>query len=369
MTLQYLSGNRITGLSSDTKPTTTQDKAVFYQTNDFKTFDFTLSSTTWTERTSGGVVNDNTTFNSFVADISDGYATPTTSESSSVASSVLEGTHDVSNEGSGGDINKSGSSWTYGGTIPSFALGLNIHSVDIRLMRHGEATATTIGLRIKSSSGSIRHTFTTTYNTATLSAGWSANPPYKEFISDTPSNFVVNSGDTIELFKSGGNTGSFYFNNFISVDYVYNIDKEITFVSSHVRNSGYADIDVTKTTQETNPHISVGMNNDSIISEVGIYLETDNTETEFQIQTSSDNTNWTTQRTILTSNLTAEQWNYIRLNLHTARYVKVKGSSGLSKVMSIKEIKVKKDVTLDSNHGHGTFDSTDTSLGLNGMSA
>jgi hypothetical protein len=64
MTLQYLSGNRVTGLSSDTKPTTAQDKAVFYQTDDFKTFDFTLSSTTWTERSSGGAETHNFTSSS-----------------------------------------------------------------------------------------------------------------------------------------------------------------------------------------------------------------------------------------------------------------------------------------------------------------
>ena len=53
MTLQYYSGNRIEGLSTDTKPTTAQDKSVFYETDTSKTFDFDLSTTTWTERTSG----------------------------------------------------------------------------------------------------------------------------------------------------------------------------------------------------------------------------------------------------------------------------------------------------------------------------
>ena len=45
--------NRLTGLSTDTKPTTVQDKMVFYQTDNSKTYDFDLSSTTWTVRSAG----------------------------------------------------------------------------------------------------------------------------------------------------------------------------------------------------------------------------------------------------------------------------------------------------------------------------
>ena len=45
--------NRLTGLSTDTKPTTVQDKMVFCQTDNSKTYDFDLSSTTWTVRSSG----------------------------------------------------------------------------------------------------------------------------------------------------------------------------------------------------------------------------------------------------------------------------------------------------------------------------
>jgi hypothetical protein len=51
MALRYLSGSRIEGLSGDTKPITAQDKSIFFETDTVKTFDYNLSTTTWTERT------------------------------------------------------------------------------------------------------------------------------------------------------------------------------------------------------------------------------------------------------------------------------------------------------------------------------
>ena len=44
---------RMTGLSTDTKPTTAQDKQWFYETDTNATYDFTLSTTTWTVRSAG----------------------------------------------------------------------------------------------------------------------------------------------------------------------------------------------------------------------------------------------------------------------------------------------------------------------------
>lgn len=48
MALRFLSGNRIEGLSTDTKPTTVQADAVFYETDTGDTYDF--SSGSWTKR-------------------------------------------------------------------------------------------------------------------------------------------------------------------------------------------------------------------------------------------------------------------------------------------------------------------------------
>tara|TARA_B110001454_G_C12705430_1_gene428376 strand:+ start:1909 stop:2097 length:189 start_codon:yes stop_codon:yes gene_type:complete len=52
MAILYLS-NYLTGLSTDTKPTNVQDKSIFYQTDNSETYDFNLSTTTWTVRSSG----------------------------------------------------------------------------------------------------------------------------------------------------------------------------------------------------------------------------------------------------------------------------------------------------------------------------
>jgi hypothetical protein len=52
MTLVYLSGNRIQGVSGDTKPSNATTNAIFFETDTFKTFDY--SSGSWTERTSSG---------------------------------------------------------------------------------------------------------------------------------------------------------------------------------------------------------------------------------------------------------------------------------------------------------------------------
>ena len=59
MALRYLAGNRIEGLSTDTKPTTVQSDCVFYETNTRKIYD--MISGSWTERTSGASANDSIT--------------------------------------------------------------------------------------------------------------------------------------------------------------------------------------------------------------------------------------------------------------------------------------------------------------------
>ena len=96
---------------------------------------------------------------------------------------------------------------------------------------------------------------------------------------------------------------------------------------------------------------------------------TTTTETQFDIQTSTDNSNWTTRRRILKTALTNNAYNYIRFNPVECRYVKVLGSSGNSSVMSIYDAKVKKSITDDAmtlTHGHLTVNTTDSSLALDG---
>ena len=56
MAVVYRSGNILTGLSSDPKPTTVVDKAIFFDTEKLIFYDFILSTTTWRERASGATL-------------------------------------------------------------------------------------------------------------------------------------------------------------------------------------------------------------------------------------------------------------------------------------------------------------------------
>ena len=67
-------------------------------------------------------------------------------------------------------------------------------------------------------------------------------------------------------------------------------------------------------------------------------------------------------------NLTNDAWNFIRFPSTIARYVKIYGSSGESKVLSFEEIKVLKetDSQLVTSHGHENISTTSTTTGLDG---
>ena len=65
-------------------------------------------------------------------------------------------------------------------------------------------------------------------------------------------------------------------------------------------------------------------------SNLALYPNAASTETEIKIQSSPNASDWTDQRTITYSNLTAGAWNYIRFNLVSARYWRIYGSSGSS---------------------------------------
>lgn len=134
MTIIYLSGNRITGLSSDSKPTNLQDKAVWYQTDDFKTFDFNLGTTTWTERTAPNVsskvsiitpVSTTTTTLDFSADQ---VQTISISENTTFSTSNLaigkSKTIKITTDGS--TRNLAFPSWKFVGTIPTNQKGSKV---------------------------------------------------------------------------------------------------------------------------------------------------------------------------------------------------------------------------------------------------
>jgi len=120
---------------------------------------------------------------------------------------------------------------------------------------------------------------------------------------------------------------------------------------------------------ETNPRIYVDMGSSVNCCAIALYYDgTTTTETQIKIQTSPDASTWTDKRTINTSALTNGAWNYIRFNITTARYVRVYGNSGTSKVLSIYEAKVYKatDSVVAVSSGRLNISSSDTSLSLAG---
>lgn len=138
-----------------------------------------------------------------------------------------------------------------------------------------------------------------------------------------------------------------------------------------IPSSNLVDDDTTTfwiSTEETNPWCTIETGSSSLCDHVAIYPSSDNTETEVTIQYWNGSA-WVTVRTITMSNLTNGQWNYIRFNPITTQKFRIYGNSGLSKKLSISEIKVKNGITESDvvmQHGHILISSTDTSIGLDG---
>ena len=125
---------------------------------------------------------------------------------------------------------------------------------------------------------------------------------------------------------------------------------------------------VRKTNSEANPFIYADMGSAVNLCAIAWYNDAATTETTVKIQTSTDASNWTDKRTVLTSNLVASVYNFIRFNTTTARYIRIYGSSGSSVVLSAAEIKVQKqtDSELLLSHGHLSISITDTGIELDG---
>lgn len=137
------------------------------------------------------------------------------------------------------------------------------------------------------------------------------------------------------------------------------------------------DDDVTsywESTSETNPNIYVdctGASSDTSLTQLAYYANSNTTETEIKIQYATNAggvSSWNDLRTITVSDLTNGQYNYIRFNNATGRYVRVYGNSGLAKVLAINELKVQEpsDSLVGNTHGHLGISNSDTSLNLDG---
>ncbi|MCH7649454.1 MAG: hypothetical protein IIA83_12725 [Thaumarchaeota archaeon] len=123
-----------------------------------------------------------------------------------------------------------------------------------------------------------------------------------------------------------------------------------------------------ETNSENNPNYYFDMASSLFLCAIAIYPHANTTETEIKIQSSPDAAAWTDERKITVSKLTNGQWNYIRLNLVSARYLRAYGNSGTAKILSYSEVKIltKTEAEIDLNHGHLAIDETDTTIDLDG---
>ena len=139
-----------------------------------------------------------------------------------------------------------------------------------------------------------------------------------------------------------------------------------SFASANAKDNNTST--VWKTNSETNPLIYADMGSAVNLCALAWYHNSATTETSIKIQSSTDASNWTDERTILTSNLVANVYNYIRFNVVTARYLRIYGSSGSSLVLASAEIKVlkKTDSELAIIHGHLAISNSDTGIELDG---
>ena len=124
---------------------------------------------------------------------------------------------------------------------------------------------------------------------------------------------------------------------------------------------------VWKTNSENNPSVYADMGSAYNICALAWYHNSATTETTIKIQSSSNASSWTDERTILTSNLVASVYNYIRFNVVNARYLRIYGT-GNSKVLASAEIKVQTqtDNQLLTSHGHLSVSNSDTGIELDG---
>jgi hypothetical protein len=121
-----------------------------------------------------------------------------------------------------------------------------------------------------------------------------------------------------------------------------------------------------RSNSEVNPNIYVDMGTAQNITMVAIHPHCASTVCEIKIQTSSDACTWTDLRTITWSNVTEGAWNYIRLNVSNARYLRIYGNDGGSKILAMNQIKVltrtADQITVD--HRHVDLGATNTSIPL-----
>ena len=117
---------------------------------------------------------------------------------------------------------------------------------------------------------------------------------------------------------------------------------------------------------EANPSIYADMGSALNLCAAAFYWDgTNTTETQIVLQTSADASTWVTKRTITTSGLTNGAYNYYRFNIAAgARYVRFRGSSGSTLVLSIYEIKILKKTDTEIFNDLGLLEISTSSTSL-----
>jgi hypothetical protein len=131
---------------------------------------------------------------------------------------------------------------------------------------------------------------------------------------------------------------------------------------------------VWKSTNENNPNVYVdctGTSTDTNLSQMALWANSDTTATEIKIQYSTNAgaaASWTDLRTIPVSDLTNGQYNYIRWNNQSGRFVRVYATDAGNTILAFNQIKVfePSDSATASQHGHLGISATDTTLNLDG---
>jgi len=272
-------------------------------------------------------------------------------------STGIVGTIDVTNEtnggGGGGTVNQSFERIMHGAAnITGNISGTISVSYRFQLWHNTYGNARQLQIRIKNSGGSvIASVGTPQYNL-----------PHQHV--ETHDITFTNLTDVASVHLSGyvdGQSGCY--TNGVSFTGTRETSVSPTELTNNTNSSAYT------TLNAVGNYAVLDYGSSSTIASVSLKPTSAMTETVLQIQTSEDNSNWTTKRTILTSALTDDVFNYIRMPVTTARYVKILGASGLSKAISFHEVKVKVNVTdetLLKTHSHTSLSPTDSSVSLSG---
>ena len=176
---------------------------------------------------------------------------------------------------------------------------------------------------------------------------------------DSP--LVINTGEDSVISKKSVTIGDYTTPTAVTAS-----SAATSFASANAKDGNTSTI--WKTNSETNPSIYADMGSAVNLCALAWYHDSATTETSIKIQSSSNASSWTDERTILTSNLVSGVYNYIRFNVVNARYLRIYGVSGSSLVLASAEIKVQKqtDAEIVLSHGHLSISNSDTGIELDG---